>query len=84
MASLTSLSFVILINGAVSPFFHSERGLRQGFPLSPLLFLLVAECLSRTIDHEARSGNFHFILIAPGHKITQLIFVDDIILFCNG
>jgi hypothetical protein len=81
---LTSFSFAILINGVASPFFHSECSLRQGFPLTPLLFLLVAECLSRAINHEAHSGNFHGILIAPCHKITHLIFLDDIILFCNS
>ena len=47
MICLTSVSFVVLINAEASPFFHSERELRQGFPLSPLLFLLVAEGLSR-------------------------------------
>jgi hypothetical protein len=83
MACLNTVSFALLINGAATPFFHSERGLRQGFPLSPLLFLLVAECLSRALNHEARSGNLLGISIAPGHKITHLLFVDDILLFCN-
>jgi hypothetical protein len=36
------VSFVVLINGATSNFLKSYRGLRQGFPLSPFLFLLVA------------------------------------------
>ena len=46
MSCNTTVSFSVLINGAASPFFHVERGLMQGFPLSPLLFLLVAEGLS--------------------------------------
>jgi len=41
MACLTSISFSILINGAASSLFTTERGVRQGFPLSPILFLLV-------------------------------------------
>jgi len=36
----------ILINGATSPFFHSERGIRKGCLISPMFFLLVAEGLS--------------------------------------
>jgi hypothetical protein len=36
-----------LINGAPSSFFSSNRGLQQGDPLSPLLFVVVMEALSR-------------------------------------
>eukprot|EP00253_Pinus_taeda_P025385 PITA_25385 len=53
MGCISNVSFAVLLNGAASPFFSSQRGLRQGCPLSPLLFLLVAEGLSRLI-HNAR------------------------------
>ena len=49
MSSISSVSFVVLINGVASNFFRSGRGLRQGFPLAPLLFLIVVEGLSRYI-----------------------------------
>eukprot|EP00253_Pinus_taeda_P022407 PITA_22407 len=53
MRCISNVSFAVLINGSASPFFKSQRGLRQGCPLSPLLFLLVTEGLSRLI-HKAR------------------------------
>ena len=42
MSCITTVSFLVLINGAASPFFHSERSLKQGCPISPLMFLLAA------------------------------------------
>jgi hypothetical protein len=40
MACVSTVKCVILVNGKPTPFFSCGRGLRQGFPLSPLLFLL--------------------------------------------
>ena len=84
MSCITTVSFSVLINGAASPFFHAERGLRQGCPLSPLLFLLVAEGLSRAIRVARDEGRFSGIKVAPNVSITHLLFVDDVLIFCSG
>jgi hypothetical protein len=84
MACITSVSFSILINREASPFFTSEKGLYQGFPLSPLLFLLVAEGLSRAILNAVRTRDFHEIQITTSQRLTHLLFVDDILIFCSG
>jgi hypothetical protein len=56
MICLSSITFAIIINGVASPFFKVERGLLQGCPFSPLLFLLVAEGLSLYLENAKRSG----------------------------
>jgi len=84
MSCISTVSFAVLINGSASPFFHSERGLRQGCPLSPLLFLLVAEGLSRAIAAASRDGLFKGIKISSSLYLTHLLFVDDVLIFCSG
>ena len=81
---ITTVSFSILINVAASPFFHVERGLRQGCPLSPLLFLLVVEGLSRALKEVIRLGNFIWPQLAQNLHISHFLFVDDIFIFCLG
>eukprot|EP00253_Pinus_taeda_P006109 PITA_06109 len=84
MGCITNVSFVVLVNGATSSFFNSQRGLRQGCPLSPLLFLLVAEGLSRLIHKAKREEKVKGIEVAINLYITHLLFVDDILIFTNG
>eukprot|EP00253_Pinus_taeda_P001986 PITA_01986 len=84
MGCISSVSFAVLINGSASSFFNSQRGLRQGCPLSPLLFLLVAEGLSRLIHKARREGKVKGIEVAINLFISHLLFVDDILIFTNG
>ena len=68
----------------ILPFLETERGLKQGCPLSPLLFLLVAEGINKALLEAKRHGSFTGIAISNTLKITQLLFVDDIIIFYDG
>eukprot|EP00253_Pinus_taeda_P010693 PITA_10693 len=84
MGCITSVSFGVLINGASTPFFKGKRGLRQGCPLSPLLFLLVIEGLSQLIQKAKREGKVKGLEVAVNMFISHLLFVDDILVFSNG
>ena len=83
MSCITSVSFVVLFNGSASLFFRAKGGLRQGFPLSPLLFLMVAEGLSHSLFEAKRTSGFKGIHISQPLFIYHLPFVDDILIFCD-
>ena len=84
VSHVQSISFFVLINGSTSPFFRARRGLRQGWPLSPLLFILVMEGLSITYTHTHSNGFLRGIIVGGNVSITHLLFVDDILLFFDG
>ncbi|CAJ2637655.1 unnamed protein product [Trifolium pratense] len=61
------------------------RGLQQGDPLSPYLFILVAEGLSALIHQAVRKGDIHGVRICRGaHKVSHLLFADECFLFCRA
>ena len=63
-----------------SPWFHLERGCRQGDPISPYLFLLCAEILAHMIRQNDRIKGYFISEIET--KLTQ--FADDTNLFLDG
>jgi hypothetical protein len=70
-----------LINGCPTKFFKSSRGLRQGFPLSPLLYIIMAETLGRQLEKDRASKAIPGIKIARGTKrINHSQFTDDTLL----
>ncbi|RVW71709.1 Transposon TX1 uncharacterized 149 kDa protein [Vitis vinifera] len=83
----STATFSILINESPPRFFHSSRGLRQGDPLSPYLFLLTMEALSQLLS-SARNGGFisGFKVGGRGREgliVSHLLFVDDTLISCD-
>ena len=85
MNCVSSASYSVLINceacGNISP----SRGIRQGDPLSPCIFLLCAEGFSALIHEATRNQKINGISICRGCPlITHLFFADDNLLFCKA
>ena len=87
-ACVTSIRFSVLVNGSPEGFFGCSRGLRQGDPLSPLLFLLIIEVLSSLLKKTEECNlirGFHVgSMNSVSVCISHLLFADDTILFCDA
>ncbi|XP_042944703.1 uncharacterized protein LOC122278591 [Carya illinoinensis] len=85
MECIESVSYELLVNGTPQDPFKPSRGIRQGDPISPYLFIMCAEALSNLICQAEAKGQVHGIPIAKGQlKISHLFFADDSLLFCKA
>ena len=87
-ACVSFVCFSVLVNGSPEGFFGNSRGLKQGHPLSPLLFLLVMEVLSRLLKKTEECNliqGFHVGAVNSVEvSISHLLFANDTILFCDA
>jgi hypothetical protein len=82
MACVTTVRYTIKLNGSLLEAFSPTRSLRQGDPLSPFLFLFVADGLSALLQNEFDNGGISPLRVcrrAPG--ISHLLFADDTLIF---
>jgi hypothetical protein len=84
MSCITSSSFAVLINREATDFFRSGRGVRQGCPLSPLLFILVMEGLSLLMKDSLARGAVSGIKVSRMINILHILFVDDVIIMSKA
>ena len=85
MQCVQTVSYSVLLNGAPAGFIKPTRGLRQGDPLSPYLFLICAEGLTSLFSQAEMTGSLQGLSICKGGpQISHLFFADDSLIFCRA
>jgi len=70
---LESSSISILVNGSSTKEIKSTRGLRQGDPIAPFLFLIIAQGLSSLVNQAARKGLFFGLKVSAKKEESNLL-----------
>ena len=79
------VSFSLLVNGGKSDSFQPSRGVRQGDPLSPYLFIICQDVLSRMIEKEYIAGRISGVQMnLGGPAFTHEMYADDLILLSKA
>ena len=85
MACITTAHFSVIVNGNPTGYILPSRGLRQGDPLSPYLFLFCAEGLTTLFRKAEIEGIIRGVAASRGGPcISHLLFADDNLLFCRA
>lgn len=84
MACATLTRYSLVIDGSPLPEFKAQIGVRQGDPMSPLLFVIGMEYLSRALSMVNENPDFKFHPRCSRIKLNHLAFADNLMLFCKG
>ncbi|XP_050229118.1 uncharacterized protein LOC126678260 [Mercurialis annua] len=84
MICVRTPKYSVSINGSLYGYFKGGRGLRQGDPLSPTLFVIVMDYLSRHLSEIGSRVLFKHHRGCKTVKLNHLSFAGDLLLFCHG
>lgn len=84
MQCVSSVTYSFLVNDSNHGRVVPSRGIRQGDPLSPYLFILCGEVLSGLCKRAQNSGHLAGLKVATGApRLNHLLFADDTMFFLN-
>ncbi|GKV24336.1 hypothetical protein SLEP1_g33963 [Rubroshorea leprosula] len=81
---LSSASVSVLVNGSPTQEFNMQRGLRQGDPLSPYLFLIAVEGLHALLLEAEMKDMLKGVMVDENTSVSHLQFADDTALLCEA
>ena len=85
MECVSSVTYAFLINGSPRGQVKPSRGIRQGDPLSPYIFILCSELLSGLCNRAQETGQLAGIRVARGcPQVNHLLFADDTMFFAKA
>lgn len=76
--------YSLVLNGGLTKTFKAKRGIRQGDPISPYLFVIAMKYLNRELGQLHRNGNFNFHPKCSKFKSVHVYFADDLLMFCRA
>lgn len=80
---ISTVTYKPLINREPTSVIIPQRGLRQGDPLSPYLFIICVEGLSKVLNKVVSDGYISSAVVSYGGPcVSHLLFADDSLLFC--
>lgn len=82
---LKNVTYTPILNGKKCPPFNPERGIKQGDPISPYIFILGMEYLSKLIKDQIQANNWKpFTFKNKNIAISHILFADDVLFFCKA
>ncbi len=85
MTYIRTVSYSVVVNGNPVELIQPSRGIRQGDPIFPYLFILCAESLSALLQRAENCGVITGVPTSPRvPRLSHLFFADDSLLFCKS
>lgn len=84
MRCIDTAAFSFAVNGEIEGFFSSSRGIRQVCSLSPYLYVIINNVLSKLLNRAAANDQIGFHPHCKEVNLSHLSFADDIVVFTSG
>nr|XP_009779767.1 PREDICTED: uncharacterized protein LOC104228912 [Nicotiana sylvestris] len=84
MECITTVTYSLDMNGGLTKPFQGRRGIRQGDPMSPYLFVIAMEYVQRELAQLAKNRNIKFHPRCRKLGAMHICFADDLLMFCKA